>query len=91
MILVHGSWDTHYGWDRLVPHLTSHHHVVRYDRRGHGASDCPPGQGRIGEDVDDLAHLITALDLAPAHVVGHSYGRASPCCSPSITPSCAGP
>ena len=74
VVLVHGSWDDLHGWDRLVPHLTGTHRVVRYDRRGHRGSDSVPGQGRIGEDVDDLAGVLSGLGLAPAHVVGHSYG-----------------
>ncbi|MFJ9370296.1 alpha/beta fold hydrolase [Nocardia sp. NPDC101769] len=74
VVLVHGSWDDHHGWDDLVPYLEPHLTVIRYDRRGHGRSDCPPGQGRIGEDVDDLAGLIQHLGHSRVHLVGHSYG-----------------
>ncbi|MEU6582434.1 alpha/beta hydrolase [Nocardia sp. NPDC046763] len=74
VVLVHGSWDDHHGWDDVVPYLEPHLTVIRYDRRGHGRSDCPPGQGRIGEDVDDLAGLVQHLGHGPVHVVGHSYG-----------------
>lgn len=74
LVLVHGSWDDHRSWDYLLPNLVPRFRVLRYDRRGHGASECPPGQGRISEDVADLAGLIERLDLAPAHIVGHSYG-----------------
>ncbi len=48
--------------------------VVSYDRRGHSRSSCPPGQGSVRDDVDDLAALIEALDLGPAHVAGASLG-----------------
>ncbi|XVQ08165.1 alpha/beta fold hydrolase [Spirillospora sp. CA-255316] len=74
LVLVHGSLDDLHGWDRVAPLLEDRFRVLRYDRRGHGASECPPGQGRIGEDVDDLAGILEALGHAPAHVVGHSYG-----------------
>jgi len=74
LMLVHGSWDDHHGWDLLVPFLLPSYRVFRYDRRGHGGSACPPGQGRISEDVTDLAGLIEELTTGPVHVVGHSYG-----------------
>jgi pimeloyl-ACP methyl ester carboxylesterase len=76
VLLVHGSWDDHRTWDGVVAGLREHCRVVAYDRRGHSASTAPPGQGRIGEDVDDAAGLVEALGLGPATVVGHSYGAA---------------
>ena len=77
VVLVHGSLDDHRVWDRIVPRLAGTHRVVTYDRRGHGESTCPPGQGRIGEDVDDLAGLIEALGGDRPLVVGHSYGSST--------------
>lgn len=74
VVLVHGSWDDHRSWDAVAAGLRRHHRVVVYDRRGHGASTVPAGQGRIGEDVDDLLAVIDAVAGGPAHVVGHSYG-----------------
>lgn len=74
IVLVHGSLDDHRAWERIVPGLTESHVVVTYDRRGHGASSCPPGQGRISEDVEDLACVLRALELQAPLVVGHSYG-----------------
>jgi pimeloyl-ACP methyl ester carboxylesterase len=74
VVLVHGSWDDHRSWDPVAAALRDHHRVVVYDRRGHGHSTAPPGQGRISEDVDDLVAVIDAVAGGPAHVVGHSYG-----------------
>ena len=48
--------------------------VVSYDRRGHTGSQDSPEPGSRRDDEDDLANLIGALDLAPAHVVGNSFG-----------------
>jgi len=45
-----------------------------YDRRGHSESERPTGQGSVREDVVDLAALIEHLRLAPAWVVGSSFG-----------------
>jgi pimeloyl-ACP methyl ester carboxylesterase len=74
LVLVHGSWNARDTWLLLVPGLSDSFRVVNYDRRGHGESDAPPEAGTVHDDVADVAALIEALDIAPAHVVGNSYG-----------------
>jgi pimeloyl-ACP methyl ester carboxylesterase len=74
MVLSHGSWGDRRGWAAVVPGLARACRVVTWDRRGHGESSDLPGQGTREQDSDDLAGLIEALDLAPAHVVGNSFG-----------------
>jgi pimeloyl-ACP methyl ester carboxylesterase len=74
LFLVHGSWVDGGVWEAVVPLLASRFEVVTYDRRGHSRSSCPPGQGSIREDVEDLAALIDGLGMAPAHVAGASLG-----------------
>ncbi|MGH2617586.1 MAG: alpha/beta fold hydrolase [Thermomicrobiales bacterium] len=76
LVLVHGSWADHGDWDLVVPTLAERFRVLTYDRRGHSQSERPPGQGSLDEDAADLAALIEHLNLAPAHVVGHSSGGA---------------
>lgn len=76
LVLVHGSWGDHHNWDSVVPGLAARLHVAIYDRRGHSRSERPPGQGRIAEDVADLAALIEYLFNGPSHVVGNSFGAA---------------
>lgn len=74
VVLVHGSWGDHESWRALVPLLATDHEVVTYDRRGHSASEAPPGQGSIVDDVDDLAGLIRFLGPERVHLVGTSAG-----------------
>jgi pimeloyl-ACP methyl ester carboxylesterase len=74
LVLVHGSWVSHRSWDPVVPRLAGSFRVLTYDRRGHSESECPAGQGSVREDVADLAGLIEHLGLAPAWVVGNSFG-----------------
>jgi pimeloyl-ACP methyl ester carboxylesterase len=76
VVLVHGSWGDHHNWDAVVPGLAAAFRVVTYDRRGHSQSERPIGQGHIEEDVADLEALVAARALAPAHLVGNSYGAA---------------
>jgi pimeloyl-ACP methyl ester carboxylesterase len=74
VVLVHGAWTDHHTWDRIVPVLARSFLVLTYYRRGHSESERPPGQGSIREDVADLGALIEQSRLAPAHVVGNSFG-----------------
>jgi len=74
VVLVHGSWDDHSAWDAVAIILSRAWRVVVYDRRGHGASNVPDGQGKISEDVADLHGVITSCGDGPVHLVGHSYG-----------------
>jgi len=76
LVLVHGSWGDHHNWDAVMSTLAESFHVLAYDRRGHGASERPAGQGSVFEDADDLAGLVDELDLAPAHIAGNSFGAA---------------
>ncbi len=74
LVLVHGSWVDHNSWQLVVPDLMRSFRVLTYDRRGHSLSERPLGQGARREDEEDLAALIEALDLAPAHVAANSFG-----------------
>jgi pimeloyl-ACP methyl ester carboxylesterase len=74
LVLVHGSWGDARSWRFVVPGLAESFRVVVYDRRGHSRSQRPDTPGSVDEDGDDLAALLEALDLAPAHVITNSYG-----------------
>lgn len=74
LVLVHGSWGDHNAWRFVAPTLADSFEVLTYDRRGHSRSERPAGQGSIHEDVLDLAGLVEHLGLAPAHIVGTSFG-----------------
>jgi pimeloyl-ACP methyl ester carboxylesterase len=73
VVFVHGAWSWHNTWDSALQHMPDSFRILTYDRRGHAQSGRSPQQGII-ENADDLAALITALDFAPAWLVGNSYG-----------------
>ncbi|MFB7787012.1 alpha/beta fold hydrolase [Streptomyces vinaceus] len=78
LVLVHGSWTDHAVWRLAIEaDLKAGFTVVAYDRRGHGASGSPPGQGTRRQDEDDLAALIESLGDAPVHVAGNSFGASA--------------
>ena len=74
LALVHGAWVDATVWRLVVPGLAENFRVLSYDRRGHSRSERPTTQGSFDEDGDDLAALLDALELAPAHVVTNSGG-----------------
>jgi pimeloyl-ACP methyl ester carboxylesterase len=74
LALVHGSWGDATNWARVAPGLAETFRLLIYDRRGHSRSERPNTEGSVDEDGDDLAALLEALELAPAHVVTSSYG-----------------
>lgn len=75
VILVHGSASDRRTWEGVQPALAEHFHTVSYSRRHHWPNPPadPEGDYSMGQQVDDLVHLIGAIG-APVDLVGHSYG-----------------
>ena len=71
--MLHGHFGNGRTFERLADSLAPDWRVVAPDQRGHGRSDPAPDYDREGY-VADAAHVIEALDLAPAVVLGHSLG-----------------
>ena len=61
-------------WDGVVPHLTERCPILRFDKRGHGLSDCPPAPYSIHDFSTDLFGLLDQLEISQAIVVGISVG-----------------
>ena len=61
-------------WDGQIDRLSRHYRVLRYDTRGHGASDAPPGEYAIARLGRDALSLMGHADIARAHVAGVSLG-----------------
>lgn len=74
LVCVHGGWGSHHDWDFVVPGLAESLKVVTYDRRGHSDSGRSKEHASMHENVADAAALIEHLGLAPAWVIGFSFG-----------------
>ena len=61
-------------WDAVADALPDRFRAIRFDMRGHGGSDCPPGPYSMGALVRDAEALMDALALRDAVVVGLSVG-----------------
>lgn len=78
VILVHGSVSDYREWANQMAPLARRYRVIAYSRRYHWPNT-PPGAGAdasLERQVDDLAAIIKILGIAPAHIVGHSFGGA---------------
>lgn len=74
LVLTHGlGADLHF-WDESFEVLAKHHRTLRWDMRGSGASDCPPGPYRPQDFSTDLLHLLDALQIERVHLAGVSMG-----------------
>jgi pimeloyl-ACP methyl ester carboxylesterase len=77
IIFVHGSLDDYRCWQFQIDYFSKKYRAISYSRRfaypnkwiGDVAQD-----NTIEANAKDLAELIRKLDLAPAHLVGASYG-----------------
>ena len=75
VVLLANSVGTNFHvWDPQAAALAERYRVLRYDMRGHGLTDCPAGPYTIAQLGDDARHLLDALDIDSAHVVGLSIG-----------------
>lgn len=61
-------------WTPQIPVLTKHFRVLRYDTRGHGKSDVPPGPYSFDHLVGDVIDLMDALEIETARFMGLSKG-----------------
>src|SRR5580765_686856 len=60
--------------DQMLFLVSRGYRVIAHDRRGHGRSSQPWDGNEMDTYADDLAALVTALDLRNAVHVGHSTG-----------------
>jgi 3-oxoadipate enol-lactonase len=61
-------------WNGLVPYFAGQYQIIRYDKRGHGLSDAPPGPYTLGDHTADLVQLLDHLGLDTVVLMGDSVG-----------------
>lgn len=61
-------------WDSLLPLLAPHFRFLRYDKRGHGLSSCPPAPYQLDDHINDLIGLLDVLEVNQATLCGLSVG-----------------
>jgi len=74
VLFIHGLGSSTRDWERQVEYFASTYRVITLDLRGHGQSDKPDGPYSMSQFSEDVAGLITELELTPVSVVGISLG-----------------
>jgi 3-oxoadipate enol-lactonase / 4-carboxymuconolactone decarboxylase len=74
LVLSHSLGQDHSMWDAQTAALSRHMRVLRYDIRGHGASDAAPGDYRVEELGADVLALADALGIDRFAFCGLSLG-----------------
>lgn len=80
-VLMIPGWVSHLAldweeprWVRWCERMTSFARLVRFDKRGTGLSDRPPGVPTPDERMEDAQAVMLAAGLERAHVMGWSEG-----------------
>ena len=86
LLLSHSLGVDHGQWDLQMPGLIPHFRILRYDIRGHGASDAPLGDysiERLGRDALALADALSIRQFAFCGVsLGGMIGQWLAACAP---------
>ena len=61
-------------WDPILPYLPDGLRLVRFDKRGHGLSTCPPAPYSMGALIRDTERLLDRLEVRDCVFVGLSIG-----------------
>ena len=74
LLLIQGLGFSADMWFRITPALEERYRVIRYDARGIGRSDVPPGPYPIALMASDAMAVLDAAGVDSAHVFGASLG-----------------
>jgi pimeloyl-ACP methyl ester carboxylesterase len=76
LLFVHEFAGDARSWEPQLRFFARRYRCVAFNARGYPPSDVPEDPAAYSQDraTDDIAAVIRALDLAPAHVVGLSMG-----------------
>jgi len=74
VVLSHSLCTNIAMWDEQLADLEPHFRILRYDTRGHGASDAPGGAYTLDQLGDDAIGLLDFLGIEKVNWVGLSMG-----------------
>ena len=76
LVLSHSIGTDHQMWEPQVSDLLPHFKILRFDTRGHGASDAPPGEYSVERLARDTLALTEHLGIRQFAFCGLSLGGA---------------
>jgi non-heme chloroperoxidase len=74
VIFIHGWLDSMYSWEEVLRQFPAGYRLIAVTMRGHGLSDKPLNGYQMSNYAEDLLAFMDQLQIAKAHLVGHSMG-----------------
>lgn len=74
LVLLHGFLESTSMWRGVVEDFKATHQVITIDLPGHGKSGCFAEIHTMEEMADVVVHVMDALEIKSATIVGHSMG-----------------
>lgn len=74
ILLLHGWGGCIGSFAPVADFLAQDHRVISLDFPGHGESDEPPVPWSVTEYTEMTRRFMEELNIAPAHIVAHSFG-----------------
>lgn len=74
LVFAHALGHDHSMWDAQAEAFGRACNILRYDLRGHGASEAPRGDYTLEQMADDLRALLDHLAIRRCHFIGLSLG-----------------
>jgi 3-oxoadipate enol-lactonase len=74
LVFAHALGHDHSMWDAQAEAFGRACNILRYDLRGHGASEAPRGDYTLEQMAEDLRALLDHLSVRRCHFVGLSLG-----------------
>lgn len=74
LVLLHGGLADSRSWRREIDAFSRDFRVVAWDAPGCGGSSDPRPDVDLDDYAASLAGFVDALELGPAHILGHSFG-----------------
>ncbi len=79
LIFLHEFGSDYRQWADQLDFFSRHYRCIAFNARGYPPSDVPAEASAYGQDqaADDVAAVLSALNVARAHVIGVSMGAAA--------------
>jgi 3-oxoadipate enol-lactonase len=74
LAFVHALGHDHTMWEPQVATFGRACNILRFDLRGHGASEAPAGDYTLEKMADDLRDLLDHIGVQRCHLIGSSLG-----------------
>jgi len=75
LVLIHGGGSTiQVSFERIIPQLAKHRQIVAMDLQAHGRTNDRDTYLTFKQDADDVAQLLTNLEISKADFLGFSNG-----------------